>query len=171
MGCASLGVAETAGALNRGICTVRKPLAVGDVTRGELTVEVEYVAAGSIHNASPATPSTDVGETHALRTKTQPLFRLCAICNQVCWGVALQAYECSDCHLVFHRECVNQAPTMACNAATSTIDHDMPMSPSRDVSSPMDNGLMSSSTGTALNSITNSPMTRANKKMAKFELL
>ena len=26
--------------------------------------------------------------------------------------------------------------------ATSTIDHDMPMSPSRDVSSPMDNGLM-----------------------------
>jgi uncharacterized membrane protein YgcG len=58
--------------------------------------------------AASATPVSSAPH-RKMTLSTVALFRTCGLCNEVCWGVALQAYTCGDCHTAFHRRCQQAA--------------------------------------------------------------
>ena len=108
------------------------PPQLGDpapVQCGELLLELHYLRASVKGADDPHAPLPTVadeppralialspgaaappGTPHSKMTLiTVPLFTPCGLCNEICWGVALQAFACSHCRVVFHRRCQQAA--------------------------------------------------------------
>jgi hypothetical protein len=67
------------------------------------------LASPSASSLSASTAAASSAPHRKMTLTTVSLFRTCGLCNEVCWGVALQAYMCGDCHAVFHRRCQQAA--------------------------------------------------------------